>query len=63
VTAAAEFGRTAVSVCVNSLVGEAFSSGSSAYGAFGIVGAGLGLFAAGQLVLARFLVRTRNPAV
>lgn len=62
VTAAAEFGRVGVSVGVNSLVGGAFSSGFSTYGGFGIVGGVLGLFAAGQLVLARFLVRKRKAA-
>jgi hypothetical protein len=59
VTAASEFGRTAVSVGINSSVGAAFSSGVGVYGAFGIVGGMLGLFAAAQLALARFL--TRRP--
>ncbi|GAY14232.1 MFS transporter [Mycobacterium sp. shizuoka-1] len=54
VTAASEFGRTAVSVGVNSAVGGAFSSGASVYGAFGIVGGLLGLFAVAQLALARY---------
>lgn len=63
VTAASEFGRTAVSVGVNSLVGGAFSSGVGAYGAFGIVGGILGVFAAAQFALARFLVRTPAPDV
>ncbi len=57
VTAASEFGRTAMSVGVDSLVGGAFSAGFGAYGAFGIVGGMLGLFAAAQLAIARFLVR------
>jgi MFS family permease len=61
VTAASEFGRTAASVGVNSLVGGAFSSGFGTYGAFGIVGGVLGLFAAGQLALARVLVRKERP--
>jgi len=61
VTAAAEFGRTAVSVGVNSLVGVAFSQSPSVYGAFGIVGGILGLFAAGQLLLTRFLARREAP--
>ena len=60
-TAASEFGRTAASVGVNSLVGGAFSSGFGTYGAFGIVGGVLGLFAAGQLALARVLVRKERP--
>ncbi|MDY6999744.1 MAG: MFS transporter [Actinomycetota bacterium] len=57
VTAAAEFGRAAVSVGVKSLVGAAFSLGVGAYAAFAIVGAGLGLFGIGQLILATFLGR------
>ena len=57
VTAASEFGRTAASVGVDSMVGGAFSAASSTYGAFGIVGAILGVFAAAQLVLARTLSR------
>jgi hypothetical protein len=57
VTAASEFGRTAASVGVDSLVGGAFTSGASAYGSFGIVGGVLGVFAAAQLVLARVLIR------
>jgi hypothetical protein len=61
VTAASEFGRTAASVGVNSLVGTAFSSGHSTYGGFGIVGAMLGLFAAAQLMLARILARKGPP--
>ena len=42
VTAASEFGRTAASVGVDSLVGGAFASGAGAYGSFGIVGGMLG---------------------
>lgn len=57
VTAASEFGRTAASVGVDSMVGGAFSAASSTYGAFGIVGAILGVFAAAQFVLARTLSR------
>lgn len=59
VTAASEFGRTAASVGVDSLVGGAFSSGAGVYGSFGIVGGMLGLFAAAQLILARALVKRR----
>ncbi|WP_099024228.1 MFS transporter [Mycolicibacterium palauense] len=58
VTAASEFGRAAVSVAIKSLVGVAFSLGIGAYAAFAIVGAALGLFGLGQLVLSRWLVRT-----
>jgi MFS family permease len=61
VTAASEFGRTAVSVGINSAVGGAFSSGASVYGAFGIVGGVLGIFAVAQLALARVFVRKGNP--
>ncbi|APE17061.1 hypothetical protein BOH72_19245 [Mycobacterium sp. WY10] len=57
VTAASEFGRTAASVGVDSLVGGAFTAGATAYGSFGIVGAALGIFALAQLVLARALKR------
>ena len=57
VTAASEFGRTAASVGVDSLVGGAFTSGAGAYGSFGIVGGMLGVFAAAQLVVARILIR------
>ena len=57
VTAASEVGRAAASVGVNSLVGGAFSSGVSVYGAFGIVGGFLGLCAFAQFALARFLSR------
>lgn len=59
VTAASEFGRIAASVGVDSLVGGAFSTASSAYGAFGIVGGMLGIFAAAQLLLARTLGRVK----
>lgn len=59
VTAASEFGRTAISVGINSVVGAAFSSGHTAYSGFGIVGGVLGLFAAAQFVLARVLSRRR----
>ncbi|EHB55745.1 major facilitator superfamily MFS_1 [Mycolicibacterium rhodesiae JS60] len=61
VTAASEFGRTAVSVGINSAVGGAFSSGASAYGAFGIVGGILGAFALAQLALARVYARRGDP--
>ncbi len=61
VTAASEFGRTAVSVGVNSAVGSAFSSGASVYGAFGIVGGMLGVFAVAQLALARLYARKGDP--
>lgn len=61
VTAASEFGRTAVSVGVNSAVGGAFSSGASVYGAFGIVGGMLGVFAVAQLALARLYARKGDP--
>lgn len=57
VTAASEFGRTAVSVGINSAVGGAFSSGAGVYGSFGIVGGMLGLFAVAQLALVRYFVR------
>ena len=46
-----------MSVGVDSLVGGAFSAGLGAYGAFGIVGGILGLFAAAQLAIARYLAR------
>lgn len=59
VTAASEFGRTAASVGVDSLIGGAFSTGGSVYGSFGIVGGMLGVFAAAQLVLARALMKRR----
>lgn len=62
-TAASEFGRAAVSVGVNSAVGGAFSSGAGVYGAFGIVGAFLALFAVAQMWLARFLGRGRDESV
>jgi hypothetical protein len=61
VTAATEFGRTAVSVGINSAVGGAFSSGAGVYGAFGIVGGVLGLFAVAQLALARLYARRGSP--
>ncbi|TDO07789.1 MFS transporter [Mycobacterium sp. BK086] len=61
VTAASEFGRTAVSVGINSAVGGAFSSGASVYGAFGIVGGILGVFAVAQLALARVYARKGDP--
>lgn len=61
VTAASEFGRTAVSVGINSAVGGAFSSGASIYGAFGIVGAMLGIFAIAQLALGRVFLRKGDP--
>ncbi|WP_167107169.1 MFS transporter [Mycobacterium sp. DL592] len=57
VTAASEFGRTAISVGINSVVGAAFSSGGSVYSGFGIVGGMLGLFAVAQVVLVRLLGR------
>ncbi len=60
VTAASEFGRTAISVGINSVVGAAFSSRSGVYGAFGIVGGMLGIFAVAQLVLVRLLARRRG---
>ena len=60
VTAASEFGRTAVSVGINSAVGGAFSSGASVYGAFGIVGGLLGVFAVAQWALARYFGK-RGP--
>lgn len=61
VTAASEFGRTAVSVGINSAVGGAFSSGASVYGAFGIVGGVLGVFAVAQVWLARLYSRKGDP--
>jgi len=61
VTAASEFGRTAASLGVDSAVGGAFSSGASAYGAFGIVGGMLGLFAVAQFTLARLYSRKGDP--
>ena len=61
VTAASEFGRTAMSVGVDGLVGGAFSAGFGAYGAFGLVGGMLGLFAAAQLAVTRFLARMPTP--
>jgi predicted MFS family arabinose efflux permease len=61
VTAASEFGRAAASLGVDSAVGGAFASSSTAYGAFGIVGGMLGLFAAAQLVLARLYARKGDP--
>ena len=61
VTAASEFGRTAASVGVDSMVGGAFSATSSTYGAFGVVGGMLGIFAAAQLLLARTLSRVKTP--
>lgn len=61
VTAASEFGRTAVSVGINSAVGGAFSSGAGVYGSFGIVGGMLGVFAVAQLALVRYFVRRGNP--
>ncbi|MGY4710928.1 MFS transporter [Mycolicibacterium sp. CBM1] len=60
VTAASEFGRTAVSVGINSVVGTAFSSGGSVYGGFGIVGGMLAVFAVAQAVLVRLLSRRRK---
>ncbi len=63
VTAASEFGRAAVSVGVNSAVGGAFSSGVGVYGAFGIVGTVLAVFAVIQMWLARFLGRRRDDAL
>jgi hypothetical protein len=41
--------------------GRAFSAGFGAYGAFGLVGGMLGLFAAAQLAIARFLARMPTP--
>ncbi|WP_168214756.1 MFS transporter [Mycolicibacterium sp. ELW1] len=61
VTAATEFGRTAASVGVDSLVGGAFSSGGSAYESFGIVGGVLGVFAVAQVAVARYFVRRGSP--
>jgi MFS family permease len=61
VTAASEFGRTAVSVGINSAVGGAFSSSGTPYGAFGIVGGMLGIFAVAQLALARMYARKGDP--
>ena len=61
VRAASEFGRTAMSVGVDSLVGGAFSAGFGAYGAFGIVAGMLVLFAAAQLAIARHLARIPTP--
>jgi hypothetical protein len=45
----------AVSVVIKTAVGAAFSAGLGAYGAFAIVGGILGLLAAGQAFLSRFL--------
>jgi len=59
VTAASEFGRTAASVGVDSMVGGAFSATSSTYGAFGVVGGMLGIFAVAQILLARTLSRAK----
>jgi len=58
VTAAAEFGRTAASVGVNSLVGVGFSAVADPRMAFACIGAGLLLFAFVQVLATRFLVRT-----
>ena len=55
VTSASQFGVNAVSVVIKTAVGAAFSAGLGAYGAFAIVGGILGLLAAGQAVLSRFL--------
>lgn len=55
VTSASQFGVNAVSVGIKSAVGGAFSLGFGAYGAFAVVGGILGVFAAGQLLLARCL--------
>ena len=55
VTSASQFGVNAVSVGIKSAVGGAFSMGFGAFGAFAVVGGILGIFAAGQLVLARCL--------
>lgn len=55
VTSASQFGVNAVSVGIKSAVGGAFSMGFGAFGAFAVVGGILGVFAAGQLVLARCL--------
>jgi MFS family permease len=57
VTSASQFGVNAVSVVIKTIVGAAFSLGIGAYGAFGIVGGILGLLAAGQFFLARYLAR------
>lgn len=57
VTSASQFGVNAVSVVMKAIVGAAFSLGLGAYGAFGIVGGILGLLAAGQFFLARFLAK------
>ncbi|WP_328350433.1 MFS transporter [Mycobacterium sp. NBC_00419] len=59
VTAASEFGRTAISVGINSAVGGAFSFGGSVYGGFGIVGGMLALFAVAQVMVVRLLRRRR----
>ena len=63
VTAASEFARTAASVGVDSMIGGAFTAASSTYGAFGLVGGMLGVFAAAQFVLARVLGRVKTPGV
>jgi MFS family permease len=58
VTSASQFGVNAVSVVMKTVVGASFSLGFGAYGAFGIIGVILGLLAAGQFFLARFLARS-----
>jgi len=62
VTSASQFGVNAVSVGIKSAVGGAFSMGFGAFGAFAVVGGILGLFAAGQLVLAKFLPSRKKSA-
>jgi len=59
VTAAAEFGRTAASVGVNSLVGVGFSTVPGPRMAFACIGAGLLLIAVAQVLLTRCLLRRR----
>ena len=60
VTSASQFGVNAVSVVIKTVVGAAFSLGLGAYGAFGIVAGILGLLAAAQFFLARFLAKTSH---
>jgi hypothetical protein len=60
VTSASQFGVNAVSVLVKTLVGAAFAAGSSAYGAFALVGAILALMSGGQFILAKFVPKLRH---
>ncbi len=52
VTAASRLGANAASVLLKALMGAAFALGAGVYLSFGIVGAGVGVLALGQFVLA-----------